>query len=577
MVAGMAIGGPIGWALAGIVLLTGALIGVKDAIDQMNFAQAMDEMFGSITITEEQAKMLAEKLLERDWVVAVQLALDEHKTMENIKVGIESLSSDIARTMFRLSLGYTLDKEGFTSFLSDVQKLVQNAQAYVDSQEYAIELALRATFDTESDAYHLISGSNLAVSATMRSDLERLGSELSDVLTKAYEDNLFDIDELSKAKEIMDQIATITNIVMESQDIALLETLRMKWSGKDLDYESYKLLLQEMKAYSAERGKEVETLITNTTASLQSQVMFAEMELAKDPSNVAMQKLYNDAQAAYTEYITSNPLQLKLAEIELDVSRFVFNTLGATGLAGLAPEDILGVKEWGTLGLRAFTEGYQDSLGVNISGIDPFTEVGVSDYIKSLSEIDWDKAVELSKVPDVAKAVRAGIADAFWAEYTAMSKQMKDFIAAFLKDGALASIDKVKQMQELIALGQAVPQTLVDEITSFQSVSALTGASDALWYMAGQNYATMPGFLQTLETVKLTAEELPEMAALGMLSNISAIKHAGNQVFFELKDGTLIALDAMSEATKHNLEDYGYRLGQNDFIHWQQHNRRNEL
>ena len=84
--------------------------------------------------------------------------------------------------------------------------------------------------------------------ANIHEEVSSLGQQLGDAYRKAMEDGIIDVDEARTIQELQASLARVTEQVSQAQFGAKLDTLKLKFSGKDLDAETFRNLQSEIQA-----------------------------------------------------------------------------------------------------------------------------------------------------------------------------------------------------------------------------------------------------------------------------------------------------------------------------------------
>ena len=217
------------------------------------------------------------------------------------------------------------------------------------------------------------------------------------------------IDPESEGKVIADlqgQIAEIVNKVTQAESEAKLETLKIKFSSGELDYDSVELLQQEIKSSLEESTKSYDNALTTSISSLK-------LELADGAIN---QDEYDEQIAALTEGYTANIDELKANATNLQID-----------IAAEAYENIFGEDTAAKL-----QSALESSLADNVEPIN-WTEDQAKQYL-GVESLDEQTRLALGNM-------LSGIADTLPSEAAATLTAAGDGIAEGLtpSDSALAS------------------------------------------------------------------------------------------------------------------------------------------
>lgn len=246
---------PVGLAILGLGGAVGVITGIGTAVKK-SAAEAkkanLAAHFGNIALSMEDLNKAAEGIIANGCLTQIRESMEEFDKLDGIQDSIADLSSEIARTNWEISIGMTLDEEDMESYRSNISSYVEQCQAYVEQQQYALNLAVGVLADDDLESQNVVDQLN-DFYAYKQTELANLGTELNETITTAFQDGLLDIDEAKEIAELQSQIANVQAGLAESDFNAELAFLTTKY-GEHVDAESFMSLEAELAEKAEERN-----------------------------------------------------------------------------------------------------------------------------------------------------------------------------------------------------------------------------------------------------------------------------------------------------------------------------------
>lgn len=248
LVTSMAALGPAGWAVLGaggaVAAITGIGVAVKKTAAEAKKAN-LDGHFGSISLSMAELEEVAAHIIDNGSLGQLQESINALGELEGISDSISDAVSDINRMNWKVSLGMELTGEEQELYRQKIADYVSGVQEYVEQEQYAVNLAVGVLMGDDLENSNIVSQLNTFY-AGKSAELARLGRELNQVVTDAFNDGLLDIPEAEKISELQKQIADIKAGLAMGNYEASLDLLEMKYANQDIDADTFLNLQAEL-------------------------------------------------------------------------------------------------------------------------------------------------------------------------------------------------------------------------------------------------------------------------------------------------------------------------------------------
>lgn len=415
----------------GVLLFAAALgvvAGAVSAYKQYEQALIDDNLashFGNISLSMEDLQAIAEHIVDSGSLSQVKEALAAFDELDTISGTIESYAKELNKTNWKVSIGMELTGEEQQEYAKTISNYVDAVNQYASDSEYAVMLNLKATFGSDGeisneDAWVISNVSNFY--EDNREELAKLGKQLNEAVTEAFNDGLLEIDEVEKIANIQAQMAEIQQSLTTGEFDAQLSLLGTKYGGGALTAESFQNLQAELQEQVGTATKAYEESYVKAVASINATYKNGK-GLTQEQYN-AYQYALEEQERLYLENISNT--QAKALNFEL--------------------ETVMGQ--------------YSEEL-------DP----AIASYFESIQQIfseyegqDWENGPLVSIWDSMIKELAGS---------TTLDNETKGAISQLLEGMAptIAQMETTKQQCE--AAGAEVPQAILDGISTFNLLSAL--------------------------------------------------------------------------------------------------------
>ena len=298
-VAILAVGAAIGGA-AGIATY------IKKCETEMK-NQNLAEHFGDISLSLDELKDVANRILDDGSITKLNAALDEFDDVDNFAKGIKDTVRELDKYNWKVSVGLKLTKDEKKAYKDDITSYIEQTQSMVQQERYAISLSVDLLAGEDSEVGKTID----SLFAEDEEELAKLGKKLQKAVNKAFDDGLLTVDEEKKIQEIQRQMANISEGLTESNFNAGIEVIKGKYTGKELTADTAKNLVSEVQQIKTEALKGYEEVLQKDIGELDQAL--SKGKISKDQYDSGVKEL----QDGYRKIIAD--LETKAAEVPLEI------------------------------------------------------------------------------------------------------------------------------------------------------------------------------------------------------------------------------------------------------------------
>ena len=197
-------------------------------------------------------------------------SLEEYDKLDTFEENMNEALENIKKADWKVSIGMELTEDELSSYKTEIDNYVKNAQEYVQQTGYAVALTLG--IDDENSDISAIESKVNAFYQNSYTEMEALGKELSKAVNDAFSDGVLDPEEIANISEIQQKMADLKAQLATGEFEAQLSLLGTKYGG-ELTPESMEELIGEInnqedtarKAYEEQYVKKIGALETART------------------------------------------------------------------------------------------------------------------------------------------------------------------------------------------------------------------------------------------------------------------------------------------------------------------------
>lgn len=473
---------PVGMAIMGIGGAIGVITGigttVKKAANDAKKAN-LDAHFGDIALSLSDLQETAAHIVQSETLDKVRESVVAMNEAEGIADSIQDTTEALNKMNWKISMGMELGEVEQEEYRNQIESYIQETQNYLTQKQYAVNIAVGVLTDDDLEGNNIVSQVN-SFYASKQNELQKLGTDLNNAITEAFNDGLLDINEVEKITELQSQMAEIQSTLAEAEYDANLELMKSDYlNGGALDAESFMNLQAELGEHTAAASEEYRKAFVTAVSS--------EGVMLKD--GAITQEEYDRAVAEFNEnYLAQKgELQAQAADFENQVIREQY------------ADEIGGIDLEGKISERLGSAIQNIAVGNNAVG-------------------SWDaKSIYELMNLDIDKSTKAAWSDLWEVRKEEFAQQE----------------ETVRQLQEA---GKEVPESIRQGMLDSAAIGALVGDQNAIYAMMGEEARTNPEYQAMLEDLQEQGTYIPEQIAAGIKGNSAAVQNALSGVYSSMAE-----------------------------------------
>lgn len=280
--------------------------------------------FGDLSLSMQEVQDAARQIVfggdDTELTGFTQAAAEAENSLGNL----QGAAGNMAKLNWKAGLGMISDESSAESYRAGVENMIQSAEQYVTDQHYQATAAVSLLLEPEeADGY--MSGLD-----TMYQDIQgRLGDASNELTAKtkiALEDGVITIDEQKELSGLQQQITDITSQLTDAQTDAGMQALKIKYSGAELDADSFANLTSELQAQAQSAADSYDEALQVSLTNLNLQLETGAID----------QGQYDEQLASLTEGYQAN-----MSELAVNVESFQLQSIAesfGSELDGILPD-----------------------------------------------------------------------------------------------------------------------------------------------------------------------------------------------------------------------------------------------
>ena len=477
---------PVTAAIGVAAIAGGAIMGVATKVKMANAElkkQNLANHFGSISLSLGELKDAAEQIVGEDVLNQLGKALEEVGKVSDIADDITASSEAINKLTWKVGMGLQLSETEQGQFDDAINSMIENSIALVEQAQYTAHLNVNALFgEGDETGQELIAGFD-AMYQSINGDIAALGKQLGEAYNGAMEDGVIDTDEAKLIQELQAQLARVTDQVAQSQLDAKLERIRVEYTGKELDADTFQNLQKEIQDQITEAQSALSQSYEYNLGALNLRLTRSQSgEIEENDAAYITQQMYDELKENLDSKFSENRMELELKGLN-------FQT-------------------------QSISDAYQDALNEAMpdieSGINEVTKNAVTMLKEGYNDtITWDSDTVLSAL---------GIKD--------IDKVSRKAIEELWKDMEPNYAELQKQAQGFLAAGKTVPQSVADGLADASAIGAIAGNQEAIWQLIALSISENGEYKKTIDEARKGGAKIPEEIAVYIDNNANIVDDA---------------------------------------------------
>lgn len=482
---------PAGLAVMGVAAAFGTLAGVMAAMKNAEKEAAensIDEHFGKIALSLDQIDDAAQQIVGKKQLTKISTMLDK---IGDTDKSIQSLSDNLKTVggiEWKMKAGLQLSKDDEEQYTDQIKDAITNAQNIIDSQGYTVSLATDLLLGSNSK----IGDENDAFYAGLDAQMNTLQKKLNKKISAAVKNGV-DIDKDAAIQNLLGKMTEITDAVTGAENKAQLQTIQLKYSGKELNGATFKELSKDIAKYEEQITSGAQEAYQTSMTNLNARLSLGDID----------QKQYDSEKSQLEEgYFKTR------AEAYSRGYQYIIDTIQS------AYPELKGAMSNMS---QKVDEALQDSMkgGLNAN---------------TLSERMNDIAKDAVSNLDLDKDTRNAIYDLFENGMNDVYNQMTD-----LKN-------------EMANSGYEVPESLANNIETTDTMLATGGDKNDVLGLLGDKIGNSAEYTTLIKTAEKAGGQVPTYMADGIRSKENEVADAVDRLFERIQsqtDGKTLSLRAV--------------------------------
>ena len=480
------------WPVAAAGLVIGGIAGISTAITAAEKAAAranLDRHFGDITLSVEELDDAARHIVSGGGNLFEQLD-NFHSASDDAKQLASSLQSSLAeikRSDWKLSMGFDFDADDTQSYVDSIDSYLKNAQDYITNSGYEMKVAIGLVFGEDSTAGAELAESSGAFYQSLYQQLQPLEQSLQDVMADITANGL-DLPKQQMVDDYLGQISEITSMITDAENAAKLQMIGTQYSGADLlSGDTFQNLQQSIQEYTEDANAGIDESYQKILTSLNAQRLAGEKGMEGGITQAEFDAQSNEALTAYYN---------QQAEV---------------------------ISNGYTVMRDAIMNSYGDEIGPAL------------DTVNAQIQEELPKLMENNTTPE---QFVASFGKLFTDVLNAsdMSADAKNAVSMLLQNMLPAQEDMEQLRQQMKAAGVSPSAIVTDMLDEMSEMGAVTGDSQDIWTMIGNQIASDENYSLLTATVQQQTGQIPDAAIEAITARNPDVEDAAKSILQTIQD-----------------------------------------
>jgi len=481
----MNLANPAGLAVMVLGATVGGLVAFNSAMDAAEEAAArrdLESHFGDVALSLEDIDEAAQKIVGKRKLAKISALLEAIGETDDKISDLADDMSEIQKFKWKADAGIKFDDDETDKMVEAIKQYTEDAQAVIENEGYSVSVAMDILFGEgssqgkESDAFY----------SGLDAKLKKLSKRLNKRAEKAVKEG-FDINTDETAQKLIRKIDKITNTVAEAETQAenksALQKIQLKFSGKDLDGDTFKQLEKEISGYVEKRQEGAANAYERAMNGYNKQMALGNM--------------------TQDEYDTK----------EKEAHQAYFNERANAYSAGY---DYI---------MKSINDTYPEVAG-EISNLKEKINTDLKELMAS--------GVSGQQLHERLNGIAKNAVDSL-----DLSDYTSDALMDLFSNGLNKLYDGMSQLEEEInSAGFDVPQSISQALNDGDALQAMSGDTEDMFYLMGDQIGNSPAHTAVVETAKKAGGDYPEGIAEGIRRNSGDVTSAIEEMYNAAQNAT---------------------------------------
>ncbi|HCD43982.1 MAG TPA: phage tail tape measure protein [Lachnoclostridium sp.] len=464
------------WPVVAFGVAAGAIVGIAAAVRENNrnlMKEDLSKRFGTISLSMSELEKTARMILDNGNLNSLSLAFSELEKIKDLAGDFNEASEGLDKLNWKIGIGIALDDSDKEAYSSALDQMIKGAINIVEQAQYSANINVQALFGSNSETgKQLVDGFN-SMYASINSEVADLGKRLGEAYETAMTDEIIDSNEAEIIQGLQQKLSDITDQVVRAKTEGKIQRIKMQYSGKELDSDTFKNMQVEIKEQlNAER----EELMQVTDWNLGDlELQFQRGEITTSQYNVKKQEIEDQSHKQEMDY-------------------------QARGLS---------------FSTSSIVEAYQDKISKAIPGV----KEGLDSAMEYIGQSD--------------NSALAFDTDVLWKQmgFNKMDKTSRESITELWKGMESDYAELQSMVQGFLEKGEEIPQSIAKQLSDASFIGAVAGDQNAIWQMMAINAGADPEYRKAIEQMREKGAEIPAEIALYLDQNGPAVGDAIERLY----------------------------------------------
>lgn len=483
-------------SIAGIVVSVGETIYNAIEANKQAMAQAeLESRFGDIELSIREVEAAAKAVTTTKWTMQLDAVITANEKTEALKQEVQTAVEELNLQNLSVGVGMKLTQEEQENYRQSVMGYIGSVQEYMNQQHYTASLAVNAIMTPGMDGYANLSGFVDDFYNNSKTELDRLGQDMSKVVDDALADGMITEDEKLNIQNTLSKLQSYMNKVEQAKSTAKIKSITRETLSGEITAES-------VKNFNDQAMQELDTQLQKSEEAYQ--VALGEIELSFQEGKIN-EKTYDILINSATEGLNQKKTTLTLETVGIAVDK-VESKFGEELQSWQNEAQTVYKDFWDTV----------ESYGDDVAGYGDIFEGLRGKFNEAIGGLDENT-----------------------------------------RNAAKLMVDNLKpdkeQLEELAEdyrrLGKAPPEELISELNDIYRLEQISGCTDNLYKTIAYDIANSPEQQKAVLQAVEKGSEIPEELAQALLDDygLELINENGTVMWSQVRDKALSESESLTE------------------------------
>ncbi len=201
--------------------------------------------FGDISLSLSEIKEIAGSIVFDRQAKSMDKFEEAVRNSDDSFQTLQSSMDNLDKANWEVGLGMKLNKADKENYRNAIDSYVESAKSFIKNKHYEASVAIDLLIENSDGGY---TDSLDDTYNSLNKKIKKWDKKLDAEIKVALKDGVIDLDEEKEITRLQKKIQNITNKVSSAEEEASFASLKVRYSGSDLDAESFASLQEEIQA-----------------------------------------------------------------------------------------------------------------------------------------------------------------------------------------------------------------------------------------------------------------------------------------------------------------------------------------